>query len=379
MKNFKELLKEQFKDLSEESLTTISEAFISAVEDKAKLQVESAIIVKEEEHTKLVEELKSSIDTDHTSKLQKLVEAIDQDHAFKFESAISKIDAQHAKMLKEALTAQDTNYASKLTQAVNHIDESHTSKLSEIVNAIDKDHSNKFKIAFTKLDEDHTAMLQKIVNKYEKLLTEEAVSYKESLTTDISDYMNVYLEKAIPKNQISEAVENIKARKTLNAIRDLVSISEEYIDTEVKEALQDGKKIIDSLKKELNEAIKSNVEVNKKLNQTESAYLLEQKTKSLTPATKAHVNKLLKNKTPEFIQENFQYVVEMFEKDIDEKEEDTKERVMSKRISESIDRPEIVTESENIGSYFTKNEDSSVGGYLSEMKKKDGSRLGFTR
>jgi len=379
MNNFKELLKEQFKDLSEESLTTISEAFISAVEDKAKLQVESAIIVKDEEHAKLVEELKTSIDADHTAKLQKLVEALDQDHAFKFESAIAKLDNGHAKMLKEALTAQDSNYAAKLQQAVNHIDESHTAKLSEIVEAIDADHSNKIKIAFGKIDEKHTGMLQKIVNKYEALLTEEAVSYKEGLITDISDYMNVYLEKLVPKDQISEAVENIKARKTLNAIRDLVSISEEYIDTEVKEALQDGKKIIDSLKKELNEAIKSNVEVNKKLNQTESAYLLEQKTKSLTPATKAHVNKLLKNKTPEFIQENFQYVVEMFEKDIDEKEEDTKERVMSKRISESIDRPEIVSESENIGSYFTKNEDSSVGGYLSEMKKKDGSRLSFTR
>jgi len=281
--------------------------------------------------------------------------------------------------LKEAMAAIDEDHAAKFQQALDRIDEEHTTKMSEVVTAIDADHAKKFKLAFNKLDESHTNKLQLVIDKYESLLKEEAVAYKESIIEDIDGYMNVYLEKLIPKDQISEAVANIKAKKTLNQIRDLVSISEEYIDTEVKEALQDGKKIINSLKKELNEALKSNVEVNKKLNQTEAAYLLEQKTKNLADATKAHVNKLLRNKSPEFIQENFQYVVEMFEKESIEKEEDAKEKIMSKRINDSIDRPEFVFEAETIATYPTEKETSPVGGYLNEMKKKDGGRLSFTR
>ena len=73
MKTFKELLKEQFKDLSEESLDLVHQAFESAVEDKAKLIAEAEIIKKESEHETALNQLKEQIDADHTEKLQKLV------------------------------------------------------------------------------------------------------------------------------------------------------------------------------------------------------------------------------------------------------------------------------------------------------------------
>ena len=380
MNTFKELLKEQFKDLSEESLLAVNQAFETAVDEKANLIAESAIIKKDEETEAKITELKEQIDADHTEKLEKLVEAIDQDHAFKFEASIAKIDEKHADMLQEAVAAIDEDHAGKMKKAIEHIDEQHTKALEQIVQSIDADHSDKFKKAIIALDERHTKMLRTVIDKYESLLKEEAVAYKDGMISDISDYMDMYLEKHIPTTQVSEAVENIKAKRTLEQIRDLVSISEEYIDSEVKEALLDGKKTIDSLKKELNEALQSKVELNKKLNQTEAAYLLEQKTKKLADATKAHVNKLLKNKSPEFIQENFQYVVEMFEKDASDKDEDAKEKVLNLRIEKSLDRPEIVEESQNIVSDPTKQPKTGyVGGYLSELQRKDGGRLKFTR
>ena len=379
MNTFKELLKEQFKDLSEESLETVHKAFESAVEDRAKLIAESNNIKKEEEFNTKIEEFKNEIDADHTDKLEKLVEAIDQDHAFKFEASLAKIDEKHASMLEEAIQSIDEDHAEKMKTVVEHIDEQHTIALQKVVEAIDQDHSGKFQQAIEAIDEKHTAMLETVIEKYETLLKEEATAHKEGMINDISDYLDVYLEKHIPTTQISEAVDNIKSKRTLDQIRDLVSISEEYIDNEVKEALLDGKKTIDSLKKELNEAMKAKVELNKKLNQTESAYLLEQKTQKLASATKAHVNKLLKNKSPEFIQENFQYVVEMFEKDIADKDEDVKESVLNRRIVESIDRPEITDEAPAIVSNPTRQSLSPVGGYLNEMQRKDSSKLRLTR
>jgi hypothetical protein len=316
--DFKQILKEQFKDLiTEETLTAVHEAFEQAVtekaEKKADLQVEAAI---------------SKIDEDHAAKLQALVEAIDADH---------------------------------------------TAKLQKLVETVDFDHAQKLRKVLTKIDEDHTTMLKQVVDKYETTLTEEAESFRSRLVEEISNYMDLYLEKVVPTEQVNEAVENIRARKTLEQIRQLVGINEDFVTSEIKEALLDGKKTIDSLKKELNEAVSVNTELNHKLNRSEAALLLEEKTKELPDAAKSYVGKLLKGKSPEYIQENYQYVVEMFEKEISE-QEDTAREGARQRIVEAVDRPEIEELHEEISSPAPIQE-PAVGGYLNEMMKLDGSKL----
>jgi hypothetical protein len=319
--DFKQILKEQFKDLiTEDTLTAVHEAFETAVNEKAdqraQLQVEAAV---------------TKIDEDHTNKLQKLVEAIDEDH---------------------------------------------TNKLQKLVEAIDFDHAQKLRKVLAKIDESHTEKLQHVVNKYETALNEEAETFRTRLVDEISNYLDLYLEKVVPTQQVNEAVENIRARKTLEQVRKLVGINEEFVDGEVKEALIDGKNTIDSLKKELNEALEANAQLNNKLQRTEASLLLEEKTKELPESAKSFVSKLLKGKSPEYIQENFQYVVEMFDKEMTEQEETAKEGIKN-RIVESVDRPETEAISEEIVSNPTAVVEAGVGGYLSEMKKRDGSKLSF--
>jgi hypothetical protein len=321
--NFKEILKDQFKDLiTEETLSAVHEAFETAVKEKANLQTEAAI---------------AKIDDDHAEKLKALVEAIDEDH---------------------------------------------TAKLQKLVETIDFDHSNKLQKVLAKIDENHTGMLQQIIESYEAKLADAKVELSESaeafsnrIVDEVSNYLDLYLDKTVPVDQVNEAVENIKARKTLDAIRQLVAVNEEYIDNEIKEALLDGKRTIDSLKKELNEAIEANTDLNHKLSRTEASLLLESKTKDLPGSAKAYVTKLLKGKTPEYINENYQYVVEMFEKEVSELEETAKEGLTA-RIVESIDRPETEVLSEEISAPRPVSS-TGVGGYLNEMKKIDGSSIRF--
>lgn len=316
--DFKQILKEQFQDLiTEETLTAVHEAFEKAVNDKAEqraeLQTEAAI---------------AKIDEEHTEKLQSLVEAIDADH---------------------------------------------TAKLQKLVETIDFDHAQKLKKVLTKIDEEHTSKLEQVIAKYETTLNEEAESFRTRLVDEVSNYMDLYLEKVVPTSQVNEAVENIRSRKVLEQIRQLVGINEEFVDSEVKEALLDGKTTIDSLKKELNEALEANTELNHKLSKAEATMLLESKTKELPEAAKNYVGNLLKGKSPEYIQENYQYVVEMFEKEISEQEETAKEGV-EQRIVEAVDRPETEVIQEEISSPAPATS-PSVGGYLNEMKKLDGSKL----
>ena len=317
--DFKTILKEQFKDLiTEETLTAVHEAFEKAVNEKAEQRAELA-----------VEAATTKLDDDHTAKLETLIESIDADH---------------------------------------------TAKLQKLVETIDFDHAIKLKKVLEKVDEDHTGKLQQVVEKYETTIKEEAESFRTRLVDEISNYMDLYLEKVVPTQQVNEAVENIRSRKILDEIRKLVGINEEFVNGEIKDALIDGKTTIDSLKKELNEALEANTALNAKLNNAEAKILLEEKTKDMPESTKAYVSKLLRGKSPEYIQENYQYVVEMFEKETSEQVENAKEKV-TRRIVEAVDRPETEPLVEEVISTPPVENQSPVGGYLNEMKKLDGSKL----
>lgn len=310
----KNILNEQFKDLiSEETLNTIEEAFLQAVEEKSKekIQLESESVKQklDEHYTAKLEEVIEKIDTDHSAKLKKLVEAIDTDHAV---------------------------------------------KLQKLVKGIDKK---------------HTEMLQQVVEKYEGELQEEAKQFQDRIVEEVSNYLDLYLDKNLPKQQIAEAVQNIKAAKQLAQIRQIVGISEEFVDTEVKEALIDGKKTIDSLRAELNEALKESAQLNQRANKAEATIILEKRTADMPSAKKQFVTKLLGNKAPQYIEENFSYVVEMFEKEAQEEVDEIKESVKQQFTqTPRVDR-QIIEESTEFNNEIERAESSdSVTGYLNEMK-----------
>jgi hypothetical protein len=312
----KNILSEQFKDLiTEETLTTIEEAFNQAVEEKSKekIQLES-------------ENVKQKLDEEYTAKLQHVVERIDEDH---------------------------------------------TNKLKKLVEAIDTDHAIKLQKLVKGIDKKHTAMLNQLVEKYEGQIAEDAKSFQEKLVEEVSNYLDLYIDKNIPKDQISEAVANIKAAKQLQQIRQIVGISEEFIDNEVKEALVDGKKTIDSLRSELNVALKENAELTLRSNKAQAHIILEQKTADMPSAKKQFVNKLLGNKAPEYIQENFQYVVDMFEREHQEEVDEIKESVKQEFVkTPAVDRPQVIEESVEFNNEIERaGSGDTVNGYLNEMKK----------
>jgi len=320
--NVKSILNEQFKDLiSEETLNTIEEAFTKAVEEKAqsKLQLE-------------VENLQAKLDEKYTGKLQEVVESIDADH---------------------------------------------TAKLAKLVEAIDTDHAVKLHKLVKNIDKSYTTKLKKVVEKYEGDLKKEASSFQERIVEEISNYMDLYIDKAVPAQQISEAAENIRAAKQLEQIRSIVGINEEFIDSEIKEALTDGKKTIDSLRDELNKVLKENVDLLQKSNKSEAKILLEQKTTDMPSEKKNYITRLLSNKAPEYIEENFAYVVDMFERESKEELEVIKESVKSDFVkAPKVDRPEIIEEARNFNNEVERSSSSDeISGYLNEMKKISGSRF----
>jgi hypothetical protein len=86
----------------------------------------------------------------------------------------------------------------------------------------------------------------------------------------------------------------------------------------------------------------------------------------MSSSKKDYITKILSDKSPEYIKENFNYVVEMFEKDENEERSVLAEEAKTKSVSKDAKVPtSIVTESvkSNVQDY------NPVTDYLSELKR----------
>jgi hypothetical protein len=296
----------------------------------------------------------------------------------KFEEILSGVDdgilnEDSKQAILEAYTsAVDEKVEARVTieveDAVKTLDESHATKLETLLEAIDEDHTNKLKSVLTKVDSDYADKIEQVIEKYEGMVQTEAVEFRDQLTTEMSNFMDIYLEKMIPADQIQEAVDNTSAKRIVDQVKQLVSIDEDYISDTIREALQDGKDRMDTLTKELNEAVKTNIQINQDLKSTSSKLVLETKTTDFGDSKKNYVMRVLENKSPEEIKENFDYVVEMFERNEADEVEVLTEAASKKVRSTKVDVPKAEVADEPI---VTESTESGVDGYLTELKSQE--------
>lgn len=298
----------------------------------------------------------------------------------KIEDVLSQIGQgvlteESTKMLAEAFSeAVEVAVKEKVTlqveQALKTLDEEHSNALEHLLEKIDNDHSNKLISVVEKLDKDHTEKLEYLIGDQKKKLYEDAKTFKSNLVTQISNYLDVYLDKAVPADQLKEAVENKRAQKILSEMKQILALDEQFVNETIKEAVQDGKATIDTLKQELNEAVKHNIELSQNFKVAQSELILERQTANFSKEKKDYVLRVLSEKNPEYITENFDYVVKMFEKDDEEKSQllAESEKKSSRVLVEKFDTPKIIKES-NSSEASPTGED--VVGYLSALKKQD--------
>ena len=314
MNDITNLLKEATKDLlSEESLKAIAEAVEKKAEEKVQLAVEAALVKQDEEYA---------------SKLEKVLEAIDADH---------------------------------------------TEKLDKIVARIDEVHATKFQHALSSLDESHSGKLQQLVKLYENALKNEAEHFKNTLVEQLSNYIDLYIDKAIPAEQIREATENARSRKIVNEVKRLVGLSDEFVNENIKEALLDGKKQIDEANTRTAEIEKQLKLVTEKAANVEKQLYLEKKLENFPSSKKDYMLRVLSEKSLTSIKENFNYVAEMYDKKESEEVETLKESTTPK--SKGVDvatakTEKVINESKSYSTADGDGADFVAKAYVSELTKK---------
>lgn len=271
--------------------------------------------------------IQEAVDAKATEKAQLQVEA-----------ALVAQDDKHCQMLQSLMEKMDADYTAKLQKLVQRLDESYAVKLTKVKELYDG--------KITQLNEQLETAAQKYVG---------------DLSTKIDTFLESRINDVLPTDRLNEAVENVKAVRLLEKIRELVGINEAFVDANVKAAMADGKRQIDESKEELQKVIKENAELKKQVANKEVELLLEQKTAKLPSKKREHVKRTLAGKDLAFVNENLQYVCEMFDREEVIEAGKAKEKVDT--VATKVDQPQVITESTD-----KKTDNPMMSGYLEALK-----------
>lgn len=265
------------------------------------------------------------------------------------------VEAKAQLQVEAALTKQDDEHATKVQTLLEAIDDDHSKKLENIVEAINTNHAEKLKT---------------VIAKYQAVINEDAKTFKGSLIDTISNYLDVYLENTFPADMIEEAVKNKRSESVLQEVRKLLGVDLALAKDTIREAVADGKKTIVTQHEELDKLVKENAELKTKLTVAESESTLEELSKDLPEHKRNYVNKVLAGKDPEFIKENFEYTVNLFDKEYDQEVEQLKEEATSDAEGTKVDTIVENTEVANEAPVVQENDDDPLfNGYMGELGK----------
>ena len=218
--------------------------------------------------------------------------------------------------VESALLEQDDIYASKLKSLLGMIDTDHTKKMKRIIEAVDKANASK---------------LVKLVKMYEKDSKLIAKNFQKMLVESVSSYMDEYLQETVSPEDLTQAVKNKNAYNVLENLRCVLAVDSAMMNESVQGAVLDGKDKLDALTREnaeLKKQFKALYEQNQK---TEVSAILETKLSKFSDTKKNFLRKALADKSPTFIEENFDYTTRLFDKQEKSKLQTLKEDAISKR------------------------------------------------
>jgi len=240
-------------------------------------------------------------------------EVLTEDSVNTIEQAIKdKVELQ----VEVALTQQDDLYAEKLHELVTAIDKDHTSKLNRVVEAVDYNNANK---------------LIKVIKRYENELNHKASGFKDTLVESISDYLEEYVDETIPAKAILEATQNRTAKEVLANLRKVLAVDSTLMSESVKEAVVDGKSQIDDLGQKVIKLEKENKQLKEAYTTTKADLILESKTAHLSGKKKEYMIRILNDKSPKFIEENYDYTERLFDRKEKERINVLKEEAFTQR------------------------------------------------
>ena len=232
--------------------------------------------------------------------------------------------------------------------ALNEQDEKYAEKLEALLEAIDKDHCRKLRRVVESLDNDRTNKLKRVIKKYQSELNTEAVKLRDAIVESASEYLDSYIDEALPVSSIQEAVDNKKALGILENFRQTLGVDLALANETIREGVVDGKKQLDESNEQLKITSQQRNTLAEEVAELKKTIFLSEKTKNFDKKKTNFITKTFKGKDLDFIQENFKYTVKMFDKKHTEALDILKEDAISKSEIKNEVKQELTTESTDV-------------------------------
>jgi hypothetical protein len=276
-------------------------------------------MINENEKTKLVSSFQEKILEMKEQLYDDALSDVDEDHAEKLQNVISfmeSMDNDHAEKLQSIVESIDEDHVYKLQEIISTIDEDHAEKFKNVLSKIDEEHTNKLTQVMSKIDEDHTQKLQEIIEMYEN-------SSVENLVESVDGFLDTYLEEIKPKETLVNEARLHKLETMFDNMKSILTVNDNYIQEEVKEAIYDAHTIIEEKdnaidklmleKVQLKRQIKNiKEETNNELERYEAKKLLESKIENCSPKMSTYLKLCFKNASVNEIEEKIDEAVDAF-------------------------------------------------------------------
>ena len=250
-----------------------------------------------------------------------------------------------------ALNEQDTAYSKELQNLITKLDEKHANQLDKVVEVI---------------NENHLAKLQNVQKLYENHYKKEFEKFKNNLLLTNKCFLEMYLNKVMPDDMISEAVTVRKQAKLISEMKRMLDLDSASQNTAIKEGILEAGKIIKESKEQIQQLISEKTELENKIKINERDILLNQKLNSVEASKRDTLRKIFKDADIEKINENFDYSSRL----IDKQRKEFKEELKNKNISQKKfipfnNKPSILAES--VQQNQTVKENSIMSDYITEL------------
>lgn len=245
---------------------------------------------------------------------------------------------------EESLTAIQDAFDGKVQLATEAAlveqDELYASKLKNFRSVLDADYAKKLKRVYEAVDKDRAGKLVKVVNKFNELLNEKAESHQMEIVNSLDAYLDTFLAESFSDEDLKAAVNNKTAYALLEKLRGVLAVDSSLMQESVRSAVIDGKEQMDALKAENVELKKTLVTLKESYDDAQKTSLIEESIEGMDDKKKNFIRGLVKDKNPQFIKENFDYISKLYDnKQLENRKKITEEAKKSRKV-----KPDVVIE-----------------------------------
>lgn len=285
----------------------------------------------------------------------------------KFPKSLEKVLTDQDK--QEIKAEFDKQVQIAVESALHQYDDEAIKRIEAVINQINESHKVKLISLIEKRKAKEKAICESIKEQYEQALTKEADRFKSSLARNIEKFIESKISNIVDYSIIKEAAKNNTAKIVLEGVRKQLGVDSALMKESIAGPILEGQKRLEQYRNYIKKLKVENERLNESLVNSESNLLIESKVSKLPEDTANYMRRMLKGKDIRFINEQFGYILDLYQDGKTKKRSLLKEEALrspkrQSRVSEPKRKRDLIPEANN---HYKTDDDLLMEEILEEM------------